>query len=396
MFLAPNGQLFNAGPSPEGRFLNPHTVDGSGTRVGSWGGIHRTQLNAIRAAGSAVMYAPGKVLILGGGVFNGVTKTTEQIDLTAPTPQFAYVAPMFFARTHLNATLLPDGSVLATGGANAPGTSDADAVLAAELWTPPTAAAPQGTWRIMADMSVPRLYHSTALLLPDATGLTMGGGQAGYTEHRDYQIFTPPYLCRGLPRPQISSAPQAVAYGQSFVVSSPEASDVVNGGRVTLVRLPSVTHSFDMNQRFLELTPTATSPGTDLTLTVPSNANVCPPGHYMLFLLDSHGTPSHASIISINTTACASAITLSQKSSGSPQNPCETMARFTVSGGNPGDTYVWTVDGTSLGPAFSQTSIDVPMDLSRRTVQVTVKVNGSSGCGASTTFTSYFPGCIEG
>jgi len=72
------------------------------------------------------------------------------------------------------------------------------------------------------------------------------------------------------------------------------------------------------------------------------------------------------------------------------------MARFTVSGGNPGDTYVWTVDGTSLGPAFSQTSIDVPMDLSRRTVQVTVKVNGSSGCGASTTFTSYFPGCIEG
>ena len=74
---------------------------------------------------------------------------------------------MSVARRQINATLLADGTVLVTGGTNASGFNSAptsSAVLAAELWDP----ASPGTWKKLASMSHYRLYHTTALLLPDA------------------------------------------------------------------------------------------------------------------------------------------------------------------------------------------------------------------------------------
>ena len=282
MFLAPDGRVFNAGPNPDAKFLNPTAAAIGTTAAGTWDGTtYNTRSGLVREYGTAVMYAPGKVLILGGAASSGITNTTELIDLNTPgTAAFRTAAPMLFPRTHVNATILPDGSVLATGGSKAPTSSDDAAVLHAELWRPPGKYTPGGTWTLLNEMSVPRLYHATAVLLPDATVLTAGGGEgAGYTSHPDYQIFTPPYLCKGLVRPEISSAPKAVAYGQTFTITGPQTSSFLPAGRVTLVRLSSVTHAFNMNQRFLELTPTAGPTANQLTLTAPGNRNVCPPGH---------------------------------------------------------------------------------------------------------------------
>ncbi len=386
MFLAPDGRVFNAGPNPDGKFLD--------VNAGTWGtATYNSQLGLERIYGSAVMYAPGKVLILGGANPSGVTNTSELIDLNIPgSAAFSKGAPMVFARTHVNATILPDGSVLATGGTKTNTNSDYDAVLYAELWTPSATNTYGGTWTLMNDMSVPRLYHSTAVLLPDATVLTTGGGEgANFTPHPDYQIFTPSYLCKGLPRPEISSAPQAVAYGQVFTVSSPNAEAIRNTGRATLVRLSSVTHSFNMNQRFIPLTIANAKYG-QLYLTAPSDPNSCPPGHYMLFLIDGNGTPSHASIVAINTSACTT-LSITQIAPSVNPNDCSRETSFTVNGGSPTSTYVWTVNGATFSTQPNQTTIQLVTSTASPTVQVAVKQDNSA-CGASSTLTSYFPGCF--
>ena len=79
---------------------------------------------------------------------------------------------MQFRRRHLNATILPDGQVLVTGGTSGGGFNDlANAVHAAEVWDPNPA---PGHWTTLASNSVDRVYHSVSLLLPDATVLHGG------------------------------------------------------------------------------------------------------------------------------------------------------------------------------------------------------------------------------
>ena len=405
MFLAPDGQVFNAGPNPNTRFLNPTAAAIGTTQAGNWGtgfkGAVRTY-NSIsgqdRSYGSAALYAPGKILIMGGG-----TNTAEIIDITTSgVASFSPAAPMRYVRTFVTATLLADGTVLATGGLGNTGSYDAPAVLPAELWTPPAAGTSgPGTWATMNAMAVPRQYHSGAVLLPDATVLSLGGGQGGSGlptwDHPNYEIFTPPYLCKGLPRPEISSVPQAVAYGQPFVVSSPQASSILSSGRVTLVRLSSVTHSFNMNQRFAELSPSAGPAVNSLILKVPNEPNTYPPGHYMLFFIDGNGTPSHASIIAINTTACTLplAITQSSPNPATSYNACDRTTLFTASGGPAGSTYNWTVNGVPYGTTGPSDVISLVTSITAPTLQVSVALAGNAGCGASSMLTSYFPTCAQ-
>ena len=106
-------------------------------------------------------------------------------------------------------------------------------------------------------------------------------------------MYSPPYLFKG-PRPTITSAPTAVIYGQTFFVETPDAADIT---KVSLIRLGSVTHAFDQNQRFVTLTFSQVASG--LNVTVPSNANLAPPGHYMLFVLNSNDVPSVAKSVII-------------------------------------------------------------------------------------------------
>ena len=288
MFVAPDGSVYMAGPGRGTAFL--HTAG-----TGSWTqGLYSNF--GERDYGSAVMYDAGKILLVGGGA---PTATAEVIDLNTGSP-WHYVGSMKVARRQLNATLLADGTVLVTGGSNASGfnTAPTDSrVLSAELWDPTTE-----QFTTLASMSHNRLYHSTAMLLPDGRLLSVGSGQpaaTGLTDDYTAELFTPPYLYKLdgtlATRPQITGAPTSVAYGSSFQVQTPQAASIV---RATFIRLSSVTHAFNQNQRMNRLTVTPNGAGSVL-ITAPSGPTMAPPGHYMLFLIDSNGVPSVAKIVRI-------------------------------------------------------------------------------------------------
>ena len=287
MHVAPNGSVFNSGPQQVTRYLNT-------AASGAWSTVASHIFQNGRDYGSSVMYGDGKVLVMGGGP---PTNTVEAIDLNAATPAWKSMASMKYARRQMSATILPNGKVLVFGGSSSAGFNDATlAVLAAEMWDPAT-----GAWSTMASMQVPRMYHSNALLLPDGRVVSAGGGRPAATNTTDQpnaQIYSPPYLFNtdGSPasRPVISSAPTNLIYGQSFVISTPNATSITD---VVMIRLGSFTHSFDANQRINRLSFSPTTGG--LTVTAPANSNLCPPGHYMLFIL-SNGVPSVAKITNIH------------------------------------------------------------------------------------------------
>jgi PKD repeat protein len=276
-FLAPNGKVFYAGELPTSRYLDPN---GSG----SWTTV-ATRLYGMRDYGSAVMYDDGKILYAGGG---RTTNTAEVIDLNAAAPAWQWTGSMAFPRRHLNATVLPTGEVLVTGGTSGTGFNDVGlAVHAAELWNPNT-----GIWTTLASNSVNRTYHSTSILLPDGRVLHSGSGDgADAPDERTAELFSPPYLFRG-PQPTITDAPTQIGYGTSFTITTPQAADIA---KVSLIRLGSTTHAFDMNQRFQWLS--FTRGAETLTISAPTSRNRTPPGHYMLFILDGSDVPSVAKIV---------------------------------------------------------------------------------------------------
>ena len=284
MFLAPNGTVFLAGWNPDTRYL-----DASGT--GAWTFVANS-IHGWRNYGSAVMYDVGKIMIVGGdGDSSGrtPTNTAEVIDLNAATPAWHSVASMVHPRRQENSTVLPDGTVLVTGGSSASGFDvPGGAVYAAELWNPAT-----NTWSTLASAARYRGYHSFALLLPDGRVLTGGSQQnaAGQADDANAEVFSPPYLFKGA-RPSITSAPTSVSYGQTALIGT---SDSV--AKVSWIRLSAVTHSFNQEQRFIPLSFTAGTGGVNVTF--PSSANISPPGYYMLFLLNSAGVPSVAKILNI-------------------------------------------------------------------------------------------------
>ena len=280
MFVSPkDGTVFNAGPDFQTGYLNPTT--------GVWA-VGPTSNGGYRNEGTSVMYDTGKILILGGGA---PTNTAERINLNDTFPAWQSAGSMAQGRRHVNATALPDGTVLVTGGTSLGENNEAGAVYQPELWNP---AAPL-TWTRLARMRIPRLYHSTATLLPDGRVLSTGGGfGGGGTNYYEVEIFSPPYLFKGA-RPTITSAPPSVGYGQTFTVGTPHASSIT---KVTLIRLSSVTHSFNEDQRLTTLTNFSVVAG-GLNVTAPANGRISPPGYYMLFILKSNGVPSEGRIIRI-------------------------------------------------------------------------------------------------
>ncbi|HKU62593.1 MAG TPA: galactose oxidase-like domain-containing protein [Gemmatimonadales bacterium] len=289
MFLAPNGKVFLAGFPATSRYLST-----AGT--GSWATV-ATRKVADRTMGSAVMYAPGKILYVGGG--DPPTNSAEVIDLNQAAPSWRLVSPMRFPRRQTNTTLLADGSVLVTNGSSGPGFNDfTSPVFDAELWKPAS-----GVWSLMARENAGRTYHSTTLLLPDARVLSGGSGEGGGVDYANsqltLQVFAPPYLYNAdgslATRPAITSAPTRLTYGLHFTVQSPNAASITKG---TLIRLSSVTHAFNQSQLIYPLTFSASGSGA-VAATAPPNANIAPPGPYMLFVLNSKGVPSKAWMVSV-------------------------------------------------------------------------------------------------
>jgi galactose oxidase-like protein/Big-like domain-containing protein len=301
-----NGLIFTASERIRSRWFN---VDGTGAGGGrgSWtdGPLHRYGFN--RDYGSAVMYETGKILVVGGGgntswptpdpKTNVPTETAEIIDLNSASPTWQFTGSMAFKRRHMNATILPDGQVLATGGTSGGGFVDIntnDAVRAAELWNPKT-----GQWTTLAANSLMRVYHSVSMLLPDGTVLhgSSGDAMAGPVEvppRRDHEIFSPPYLFKGV-RPTITAvsatATTPVSHGGTIEVTTPNKAQVTD---VRWIRLGAVTHAFDAGQLANTLSFTPTANGANVT--APGNPNIAP-GYYLLFILNRNGVPSEGKII---------------------------------------------------------------------------------------------------
>lgn len=239
------------------------------------------------------MYLPGKILKSGTatdldkGSFPSAP-STYVLDMSQVSPAWRQTAPMAFPRSYHNLVLLPDGNVLVTGGGRTTDARDlTQAVYEMEIWSPVTE-----TWTTVAAMQVPRLYHSTALLLPDGRVLVSGGGSfGGATDQLSAEIYSPPYLFKGA-RPTISSVPTNIQYGTSFVVATPDASTIAS---VSLVRPGAVTHSFDQDQRFLPLGFQQNAGGLDVQ--APANSNLAPPGYYMLFIINANGVPSTGAFV---------------------------------------------------------------------------------------------------
>ena len=289
MFVLSNGKVFDAGPDTVTRTLDPATQ--------TWATVGTSPFDGM----SAVMYRPDKIMkagtwadpdFFGSKVYNATSPgPTAVIDMGAPSPAWRSTAPMAFGRAYQNLTLLPDGTVLASGGmSTSDGTDLSKAVLPAEIWNPDTE-----TWTTVASLTNGREYHSTALLLPDGRVLMAGGGglPGRATDQLNAEIYSPPYLFKGA-RPTIGSAPNGVAWGSNFDVTTPDAASIT---KVSLIRSPSVTHAFDENQRFQFLNFTTGS--GKITVTAPT-ASLAPPGDYLLFLLNSSGVPSTGTFIRLS------------------------------------------------------------------------------------------------
>ncbi|MDQ3802366.1 MAG: DUF1929 domain-containing protein [Acidobacteriota bacterium] len=303
MHVASDGRVFMSGPLAQ-TYLLRTTGGGQWTPLDGPGG---KRANGFRDYCPAVMYDVDKVIYIGGGNDQGThepTAAAEVIDLSQSPPRWRATQPMKFRRRQHNATLLPDGTILVTGGTRGGGPNGGfndlqpgRPVHAAELWDPATEA-----WTELAAEAIDRCYHATAVLLPDATVLSAGGGEYRpdnvnandpKDSKRNAQVFSPPYLFKGT-RPDITAAPQSVNYGATFEIGTSKPNEI---GKVSWVRLASVTHSFDQNQRIVFLRFQAGA--GKLTVTAPQSANACPPGHYMMFVLNKKGVPSVARIVRI-------------------------------------------------------------------------------------------------
>jgi Domain of unknown function (DUF1929)/Concanavalin A-like lectin/glucanases superfamily len=239
-----------------------------------------------------------RVMIMGGapvGPHATAVRHCDIVDFKAPgTPAYHAAASMHRPRIHLNAVLLPDRTVLVAGGAR--GREDrAHPTPEVEIYDPAS-----NTWTLGAASRVTRLYHSVAVLLPDARVLAAGGNPPPFghqvrweppdhNEEMRLDVYSPPYLFKG-PRPVIQSAPTEWAYGQTVAIQTPAAGSVK---WASLVRSGVATHSFNTNQRLVDL-PIASQSGGVVEVEVTREPNIAPPGWYMLFLVDDQGIPSVA------------------------------------------------------------------------------------------------------
>jgi hypothetical protein len=287
LFLLADGRVFYSG----GQY-----GDNNGVKPAVWDvatnaavDVHGLPDAGIRNQSASVLLPPAqdqRVMIIGGGPYDmhnmaGATGSTAIVDFIAAAPAYRPAAPLHMGRMHLCATLLPDRTVLVSGGAMMEEQA-AHATLAAEIYDPE-----QDVWSMAATARVPRLYHSVALLMPDGKVVTAGSNPQRKAEELRIEVFWPPYLFAGA-RPSCTLGRTAAHYGTTLPVEVPDAADVASA---CLLRPGATTHSADAEQRLVDLPHQVTGPGA-VSLQLPAAATVAPPGWYLLFVVNGAGVPS--------------------------------------------------------------------------------------------------------
>jgi Domain of unknown function (DUF1929) len=274
-------------------------IAGREPRPGSTGdGINfgvSTALLPIRTNDGEWGYGNGAMVLAGGKLG---TPAIQHVDVFDPNQASGWRPSIELGhnRHHPSTVLLPDGRSLLINGHDPVGSPSGDPAVTHAQYVDPrnqfalsTGASPSG---------VVRGYHSIALLLPDGRVL-VGGGRDQVTgtslEKPTLQYYSPDYINK--PRPLIVAGPSSIGYGNSFALSVSERSPA----EVVLMSLGSMTHSIDMDQRYVQLSVSSSVPSgtgvTTINVTAPATSQIAPPGDYMLFVLDSNHVPSIAKII---------------------------------------------------------------------------------------------------
>lgn len=237
-----------------------------------------------RTMGQFITLPDGTMLVINGGL-NGTAGYSNQGTLSSPS-----------------FSLMPFGESLAAGPVLTPAIYNPNAAPGSR-WTRPKFQASQ----------IPRLYHSSAILLPDASVLV-----AGSNPNIDYnittifpttyaaEIFYPPYFS-ATTRPAPTGMPSNLTYGGNpFDLTIPassysgSANDAADNTTVVLMRGGFTTHAMNMGQRHLQLNNTYTVNSDGLiTLHVaqlPPNANLFQPGPALMFV-NVHGIPSNGTYV---------------------------------------------------------------------------------------------------
>ncbi|MGP4013267.1 galactose oxidase-like domain-containing protein [Streptomyces sp. 4N124] len=305
LFLTKGGKLFypasNAGYGPADKGREPGLWDLETNTFQYVPGLR----DADKTETSASLLLPPaqdqKVMILGGGGVGESKKSTPRtavVDLKKDNPVFEDGPDLPQGTRYLNSVIMPDDTVFTSNGSADYRGRSASNILKAQFYDPKANA-----FREAAAPTVGRNYHSEALLLPDGRVATFGSDplfddqqntKLGHFEQR-MEIFTPPALHKnGKQRPVLDRGPKALGsdHRATFTTAHPE--------RITAARLmrPSaVTHTTDVEQRSIALDLTRT--GDSVTVEVPKDPTLVPPGWYMLFVTDAQGTPSEAKWIQV-------------------------------------------------------------------------------------------------
>ncbi len=379
---APNGDIYHFWDPIENHYVST-SGNGSATQTNA------TSDSSNHAGGIQVMYDEGKLLISGrndGGW--GGDESAFTIDLNGSEPVIQSTQDMNYRRWFHQLINLPNGEVLSVGG-NSGGAkfSDSGSVFDTEIWNPET-----GTWRVTAALTVPRDYHSTALLMKDGRVITAGGGyhpsnpNSGGT-HQDAQIFLPPYLFDSngdfAARPTLQINATEVGYGQSFTASSNTTIDYFS-----LIKMSSTTHAVNTDARFFK--PDFQSVGnSNYVITMHSNPNVATPGYWMLFAVDNNGVPSVAEVIQVTADAEDPNNGQAPIISEIESTPVEIddSTTYTVNAVGNNLTYNWNFgDGTGDSGFTTQNSISHSFDNPGRYV-VNVTVLSANGLESTESFT---------
>jgi hypothetical protein len=317
-FVMPSGRTLVAGPDP---FDTWDYNVGPGSAF-SWRDLPNFDVTAAFPNGDSRLWStsviePGgpsgssRVTITGGRAFlspDTPLASSETFDDANPGAGWQPAPSLNIGRAHANTVLLPDGGKAEIGGGvgtrtDPGGTTPGqyafnDNERQMELFDPSTK-----TWRLGPAQAEGRAYHSTAVLLPDARVISAGdnfngtlGGTDGTTSDTA-EIYSPPYLFLKGKRPKIKKAPAKTIWNDSFGIKT-KSKKVT---RAVLMAPGATTHGYDTNERYVQLRVLKRIKGKGINVKAPANANIAPPGYYMLFLINRKGKPSVARWVQLGT-----------------------------------------------------------------------------------------------
>ena len=373
-FIAPDGRVF--GYDSNGRMYYVNTTgNGSITMAGQFASANTS------SDATAAMFRPGRILQVGGNSNGAIV-----IDINGSTPSVTTTASMQRQRRLATATVMADGRVMVSGGSRDWNTLT-DVSYDTEIWNPAN-----GQWTVGALHRRARLYHSVALLLPDATVLVAGGGAPGPQVNTNGEIYYPSYLFTSTAteavRPVITTAPTVVDPGRTVQLAVSSGKPI---SRVTLVATGSVTHGWNMGQRFVELpfASTAVAGGANLSVQIPGRASDVPPGTWMIFAFDNAGVPSVAKMVRMNVApALNTGVTPVLAAPGNQTGTTTTAVNLGLTATDPnGDTLTYSAGGLPPGLALNASTgriTGTPTAAGTYSVSVAASDGYNS---ASTTFT---------